>query len=160
MSGCSWMITPSWLSGSWQSFLSSFSVYSCHLFLVSSASVRSIHSIFVLYCAHFCMICSLGISYFLKGISDLSHSIVFLFFFALISEEGFLISPCYSLELCIQMVISCIFSFSFCSQLFVRTPQTTILPFCISFPLGWSWSLPSIQCHKYLFIVLQALYQI
>ena len=31
-----------WLSGSWRSFLYSFSVYSCHLFLISSASVRSI----------------------------------------------------------------------------------------------------------------------
>ena len=32
-----------------------------------------------------------------------AHSIIFLYFFALITEEGFLISPCYSLELCIQM---------------------------------------------------------
>ena len=31
MSGSRWMITPSWLSGSWRSFLYS-SVYSCHLF--------------------------------------------------------------------------------------------------------------------------------
>ena len=35
--------------------------------------------------------------------SSLSHSIIFLYFFALITEEGFLISPCYSLELCSQM---------------------------------------------------------
>ena len=33
MSGSMWVITPSWLSGSWRSFLYSFSVYSCHLFL-------------------------------------------------------------------------------------------------------------------------------
>ena len=46
---------------------------------------------------------SLGISHFLEKISSLSHSIVFLYFFALITEEGILISPCYSLELCIQM---------------------------------------------------------
>ena len=46
---------------------------------------------------------SLGISNFLEEISSLSHSIVFLYFFALIAEEGFVISPCYSLELCIQM---------------------------------------------------------
>ena len=38
MSGSRWMITPSWLSGSWRSFLYSSSVYSCHLFLISSAS--------------------------------------------------------------------------------------------------------------------------
>ena len=46
---------------------------------------------------------SLDISNFLEEISSLSHSIVFLHFFALITYEGFLISPCYSLELCIQM---------------------------------------------------------
>ena len=49
------------------------------------------------------MKCSLGISDFLGEISSLSHSVVSLYFFALIAEEGFLISPCYSLELCIQM---------------------------------------------------------
>ena len=37
-----WVITPLWLSGSWRSFLLSSSDYSCHLFLISSASVRSI----------------------------------------------------------------------------------------------------------------------
>ena len=42
MSGSRWAITPSWLSGSWRSFLYN-SVYSCHLFLISSASVRSYH---------------------------------------------------------------------------------------------------------------------
>ena len=43
---------------------------------------------------------SLGISNFFEEISSLSHSVVFLYFFALIAEEGFLISPGYSLELC------------------------------------------------------------
>ena len=38
------------------------------------------------------MKCSLGISNFLEEISGLSHSVVFLYFFALITEEGFLIS--------------------------------------------------------------------
>ena len=65
---------------------------------------------------------------------------VFLYFFSLIPEEGSLISPCYSLELCIQKGIFFLFSFAFCfsffSQLFVRPPQTTILSFCIFFPLG------------------------
>ena len=42
MSGSRWVITSSWLSGSWRSFLYSSPVYSCHLFLISSASVRSI----------------------------------------------------------------------------------------------------------------------
>ena len=42
MSGSRWVITPSWLSRSWRSFLYRSSVYSCHLFLISYASVRSI----------------------------------------------------------------------------------------------------------------------
>ena len=41
MSGSRWVITPLWLSGSWKSFLYSSSVYSCLLFLISSAYVRS-----------------------------------------------------------------------------------------------------------------------
>ena len=49
----------------------------------------------------------------LEETSSLSHSVVFLYFFALIAEERFLISPCYSLELCIQMLISFLFSFAF-----------------------------------------------
>ena len=44
------------------------------------------------------MECSFGISNFLEEISSLSHSVVFLYFFALITEEGFLISPGYSLK--------------------------------------------------------------
>ena len=52
------------------------------------------------------MKCSLDISNFHEEIFSLSHSVIFLYFFALISEEGFLISPCYSLELCLQMLIS------------------------------------------------------
>ena len=42
MSGSRWVITLSCLFGPWRSFLHSSSVYSCHLFLISSASLRSI----------------------------------------------------------------------------------------------------------------------
>ena len=59
-------------------------MYSCHLFLISSASFGSI---LFLYQAHLCMKCSLGVSDFLEEISSLSHSVVFLYFFALIAEE-------------------------------------------------------------------------
>ena len=67
---------------------------------------------------HFCPLSSsslliFGISDFLEEIPSLSHSVVFLYFFALFTEEGFLISSCYSLELCIQMLISFLFSFAF-----------------------------------------------
>jgi len=59
------------------------------------------------------MKCSLGICNILEEIPSLSYSIVFLYFFVLITEESFLISPCYSLELCIQMGVSFIFSSAF-----------------------------------------------
>ena len=42
MSGSRWVITPTWSSGLWKLSLYSSSVYSCHLFLISSAYVRSI----------------------------------------------------------------------------------------------------------------------
>ena len=42
MSGSRWVITPFWLSRSLRSFLHSSSMHFCHLFLISSASVRSI----------------------------------------------------------------------------------------------------------------------
>ena len=58
------------------------------------------------------MKCSLGISNFLEEISSLSHSVLFLYFFILITEEGILIYSCYSLELCIQMPISFLFPFN------------------------------------------------
>ena len=44
------------------------------------------------------MKCSRRISNFPEEISSLSYSVVFLYFFAFITEEGSLISPCYSLE--------------------------------------------------------------
>jgi len=59
------------------------------------------------------MKCSLGISNFLEEITSISHSVVFLYFFALIAEEGFLMSPWYSLELCIQMGLAFLSSFAF-----------------------------------------------
>ena len=110
MSGSRWVIKPSWLSGSWRPVLYS-SVYSCHLFLIF---------LLLLGPYHFCPLlspslheCSLGISNFPEEISSLSHSSTFLYFFALITEEGFLMPPCYSLELCIQIGISFLFSFAF-----------------------------------------------
>ena len=75
------------------------------------------------------MKCSLGISNFLEEISSLSHSVVFLYFFALIAEKGFgtLHSDAY-----IFPFLLC-FSLFFFSHLFVRPSQTAILLFCISF---------------------------
>src|SRR5574337_1080488 len=82
------------------------------------------------------MKCSLGISNFLEEISSLSHSVVFLYFFALIAEEGFLISPCYSLELCIQMLISFLFSFTFHFSSFCKASSASHFAFLHFFFLG------------------------
>ena len=93
MSGSRWVITPLRLSGSCRSFLYSSSVYSYHLFLISSASVRSLpflsfmEPIFAWHDPLLSLI-------FLMTSLVFSPSIVFLYFFALITEEGFLISPC------------------------------------------------------------------
>ena len=116
MSGSRWVITPSWLSGSWSSFLYS-SVYSCHLFLISSASVRSLPFLSFIEPVFAWNVPLVSLK-FVEEISSLSHSVVFLHFFALIVEEVFLISPCYSLELCIQMRIFFLFSFAFCFSSF------------------------------------------
>ena len=78
------------------------------------------------------MKCSLGISNFLEEISSLSHSVAFLYFFALIVEEGFLITPCYSLELCIQMGLSFLFSFAFrFSSFHIYLQGLLRQPFCL-----------------------------
>ena len=94
-------------------------MYSCHLFLIYSTSFRSLSSIlYLIYCF---IKYSLDISNFLEEISSLSHSVLFLYFFALIAEEGFLISLCCFLKLCIQMGTSFLFSFAFCFSSFTAT---------------------------------------
>ena len=107
MSGSEWLTTPLSLSSSLRYFWYSYSVYSCHLFLISPASVRSIP--FLLLCL-FCMKCSLGISHFLEEIFPIQ----------LFSSISFIVhlrrlSYIFSLffELCIQIGISFLFSFAF-----------------------------------------------
>ena len=118
MSGSRWVTTPSWLYGHEDLFLYSYPVYSCHLFLISSASVRSIPFLSFIV-PIFALKCSLGVSNFLEEISSLSHSIVFLYLcIGHWGSDHFDHSLCYSLELCIQMGISFLFSFSFSFLLF------------------------------------------
>ena len=50
MSISRWVTTPPWLPGSLRPFLYSYSVYSCHLFLTSSAFVRSFLFLSFLWC--------------------------------------------------------------------------------------------------------------
>ena len=94
-------------------------VFFC-IVLLCILATSSYYLLFLLGPYHFCPLLSPSlhdmfscISNFLEEISSLSHSIAFLYFFALITEEGFLISPFYYLKLCIQMGISFIFSFTF-----------------------------------------------
>ena len=130
MSGSGWLTTPSQSYGSSGSFLYTSSVCSFYLFLISSASTKSL-PFMVLYCAHLWQKCSLDISYFPEEISSLSCSVVFFQFYTLIIDEG-LVSQCCSLEICVFFgyifpFLSC-FSFLFFLQLFVRSPQK---PLCL-----------------------------
>ena len=112
----------------------------CHLFLISSASVRSIPFLSF-------NVLSFAWNVPLVSLIFLKRSLVFLLY-------------CFPLFLCIDhwgrlsyhsllfFGILCsngyIFPFLLCfllffvSQLFVRPPQTVILLFCISFSWGWS----------------------
>ena len=131
MSGSRWGITPSYYLG----HEDLFSIVLCILAKYPLPLLGPYH--FVLYCAHLCMKYSLGVSNVFEEISHLSHSIAFLCFFALITEEGFsylsllffgtLHSNGYIFPslLCLYLL--------FFSQLFVRPPQTTILPFAFPF---------------------------
>ena len=86
------------------------------------------------------MKCSLVISNLLEVISSLPHSIVFLYLFALITEEGFLnlsllfFGTLHS-DACIFPFLLC-FSLLFFSQLFVRPPPGSHFAFLHFFFLG------------------------
>ena len=145
MSGSRCMITPSWLSGSWRSFLYSSSVYFCHLFLISSASVRSLP-----FLSFIEPIFAWNVP--LVSLIFLKRSLVFpILLFSSISlhwslRKAFL-SPLAILWNSAFKWIYLYFLLCF-SQLFVRPPQTAILLFFISFSWGWSWFPSPVQCHK------------
>ena len=96
----------------------SSSVYHCHLILTSPAFVRSLQFLFFIV-SIFAWNIPLVSPIFLRKISSLSYSIVFLCFFELFTWKGFLISPSYSLELCLQLRISLPFDFDFCFSSFL-----------------------------------------
>ena len=99
-------------------------------------------------------------SNFLKEIYSLSLSIVFLYFFALITEEGFLISLCSFWNSAFRWVYLSFSPLPFTFLLFSAICMDSSddhFAFCISFSWEWSWSLPPVQCHKPLSIVLQGL---
>ena len=149
MSGSRWVITPSWLSWSLRSFLYTSSVYSGHL------------SIFFLCYVHTISLSFIGpiyawkvpsVSLIFSKWSHLSHSIAFVYFFALFTDEGLLISPCYALEFCIQMGVFFLFSFAFSFSSFLSYFLGLFRqPFCLFAFLfwgGWPCSLSPVQCHE------------
>ena len=167
MSDSRWVTTLSWYSGSLSPFLYSSSVYSCHLFLVSARSLPFLSFPCLAWNA------PLLSSVFLK-ISLVFPILVFSFMSLHCSFKKAFLSPfLFSGTL---LSVRYIFPFLLCllflffSQLFVKPPQTTTLPSCIAFSLGWLWSLTTVQCffgmilvtalyicYKPLLILLQAL---
>ena len=143
------MITLLWLSGSQKSFLYHSSVYLCHLFLISSASVRSIP-----FLTFIVLIFAWNVP--LVSLIFLKRSLVFpSLLFSSISLHWSLRKAFLSLLAVlwnfafkwVYLSFSPCFSFIFFSQLFVRPPQTILLLFCISFSWEWSWTLPPVQYH-------------
>ena len=159
MSGSRWVITPLWLSGSWRSFLYSYSVYSCHLFLTSSASVRSI-----IFLSFIELIFAWNVP--LVSLIFLRRSLAFpIPLFPFISLHWWLRKAFLSLLAILRNSVfrSYIFPFLLCflllffSQLYVRPPQTAILKLtillcmesfnilwhCLSFGLEWKLTFSS-----------------
>jgi len=153
MSGSSWVIRPSWLFG----WLISFSMV-----LLCILATSSWYLLLLLGPYPFCLLLcpSLHEKFPLEKISSLSHSIVFFNSLHWLLWKTFLSLLDIIWNSAFRWV-SFFFSFAFCfssfSQLFVSPPQTIILPCCISFSWGWSWSPPPIRCHEPLSIVLQTL---
>ena len=160
MSGSRWVITPLWLSGWWRYFLSSSSVYSCHLFLLSSASVRSIPYLSFI-------VPTFAWNVPLVSLIFLTRSLVFpIMLFSSISLHWSLRKAFLSL-LTILWHSAIKWGYLSFSPLLFASPHFTaickassdnyFLPFCISFPWGWSWSMSPVQCHEPPSIVNQAL---
>ena len=71
------------------------------------------------------------------------------YLFLLFSETLYSVAYIFSFLLCLLLF--------FFPQLFVKPPQITTSPSCISFPFRQLWLPPPEQCYEHLSIVLQAL---
>ena len=99
------------------------------------------------------MKCSFGISDFLEEIPSLSHSVVFLYFFALITVKAFLSLLAILWNSAFKWVYLSFPHLPFTSFLFsaiCKASSDNHLPFCICFSWGWFWLLPPIQCYQML----------
>ena len=133
MPGCRWAITPLWLSRSLRLFLHSSSVYSCHLFLISYASARSISFLsFIepIFAWNVPLVSPIFLKRFLVFPILLFSSITLYhsprkallsLFFGTLHSDGYIVTFLHCLSLL------------FFSQLFVRPLLTTILPYAFLF---------------------------
>ena len=159
ISGSRWVSHHSDYLGREDLFLYSSSVYSCHHFLISSASVRSIPLLPFIE-----PIFAWNVP--LVSLTILKRSLAFpILLFSSTSLHWSLRKAFRSLlailwNSALKWVYLSFSPLLFTSLLFsaiCKSPHTTILPFCIYFSWGWPWSLPPEQCHEPLSIVLQAL---
>jgi len=160
ITGSRWVITPSWLSGSWRSFLYSSSIYSCHLFLISSASVSSIRFLFF-------TVPVFTWNVPLVYLIFLTRSLVFpILLFSSISlhwslKKAFLSLLAIVWNYAFSWVYLSLSPLPFTSLLFLAICKASLkntLPSWISFSWGWFWSPPHIEYYKSPSIVLQTLY--
>ena len=148
--------------GSLRYFLYSSSVYSCHLFLISSASVRPIP-----FLSFIVPIFAWNVP--LLSLIFLKRSLVFpILLFPCISLHwslrkaflSLLALLCNSALRWVSLFLSPLLLLLFFSQLFVRPPQAAIFSFCISFSWWWFFHCLLYKCYGLPSIVLQALYHI
>ena len=89
------------------------------------------------------MRCSFEISNFLEKIFSLPHSLVLLYFFALFIEEVLLVSPCYALELYIQLAYfplsPLLFTFLLSPAICEESSDNHFAFLHFFFPLEWFW---------------------
>ena len=160
MSGSRWLITPLWLSESLRPFLYSSSVYSCHLFLISSDSVRSVQFLSYIVPLFAWNAPLVSLILFKRSLALpillFSSISVWCLLKAFLPLLAFLWNSAFSWV----YFAFCFFALlPFASLLFSAICKTIILPCCISFSSAWFWSPPPVQCYKPLSIILQTLYQ-
>ena len=155
MSGSRWVITPSWLSGCEDLFC--ILLYSCHFFLISSASVRSLPFLSFIEPIFAWNVPLISLIFWKRSL--------FILLFSSISLHWSLRKAFLSLlDILWNSAFKWIYlSFSpllFTSLLFTaicKASSDSHFAFCIYFSWGWSWSLSPVQCQESPSIVLQAL---
>ena len=145
ISGFTWETQASSLSQSLWPFLYSSSALSCHLFLISSASVKSLTFLPLL-----CPSLHVVFLWYLHFAWRYLYSLQFYYFpliLTVFTYENFLISPCYSLEVCIPFSISFPFSFAFHFSYFLSCfKASSCNPFSFSYLFFLGMVLVTTSC--------------